>query len=72
MGTRVLTRLIETSRQLVSGISLCVRAANPAVRLYRSFGFETVAEITNRIGTPSLTMLLRFPYTANSPSFVAQ
>ena len=60
LGTRVLKQLIETSPPSAKGISLSVRAENPVVRLYRSLGFETVAEITNRVGTQSLTLLLRF------------
>lgn len=59
-GSEVLARLIEECRPEVSGISLSVRADNPAVRLYRRFGFETIREATNRVGTQSLFMLLRF------------
>ena len=60
LGTRVLKQLIETSRPSAKGISLSVRTENPVVRLYRSLGFDTVSEVTNRVGTQSLTLLLRF------------
>jgi ribosomal protein S18 acetylase RimI-like enzyme len=60
VGTQTLTRLIEQCRLEATGISLSVRADNPAVRLYKAFGFATTAEITNRVGTQSLSMLLRF------------
>jgi GNAT superfamily N-acetyltransferase len=59
-GTAVLTRLIELTRPFASGIILTVRASNPAVRLYDRLGFERIAEVTNRVGTQSFTMLLRF------------
>ena len=58
IGTRVLTRLIELCRPHARGISLSVRADNPAVRLYQRLGFRSTAEITNRVGGQSLTMLL--------------
>ena len=60
VGTRVLARLIECCRPWAIGISLSVRADNPAVRLYRAMGFQPTAEITNRVGTLSLTMALHF------------
>ena len=60
IGARTLAHVIELSRAKASGISLSVRAENPAVRLYRKLGFQTVSELTNRVGTQSLTMLLRF------------
>ncbi|MEO8905128.1 MAG: GNAT family N-acetyltransferase [Polyangiaceae bacterium] len=60
VGTGVLARLIELCRPNARGISLSVRSDNPAVRLYQRFGFRTTAEITNRVGGKSLTMLLAF------------
>jgi GNAT superfamily N-acetyltransferase len=60
LGTQVLSRLIEVCRSTCNGISLSVRADNPAVRLYERFGFRTESELTNRVGTRSLAMLLRF------------
>ena len=61
VGRQVLARLIELSRERARGISLSVRADNPAVRLYQALGFQTTAEITNRVGTASLCMSLQFP-----------
>ena len=58
VGTATLTRLIETCRPVAAGISLSVRSDNPAVRLYRRLGFQTVTEIVNRVGTQSLVMKL--------------
>lgn len=37
-----------------------LRASNPARRLYERFGFTAVAQVTNRVGTRSQVMELRF------------
>ena len=59
IGSETLTQLIEACRAAAaSGISLSVRADNPAVRLYRRLRFEVVSEIVNRVGTRSLVMKL--------------
>lgn len=61
IGTQTLERLIEACRaqaRAATGISLSVRADNPAVRLYQRLGFETLTEIVNRVGTKSLVMKL--------------
>lgn len=58
IGTQTLTRLIEACRPRAKGISLSVRADNPAVRLYQRVGFETLSQIVNRVGTQSLVMKL--------------
>ena len=60
IGTQTLTRLIEECRPKANGILLSVRADNPAVRLYRRLGFETLSEIVNRVGTQSLVMKVSF------------
>lgn len=61
IGTQVLRELIERcrSRPNCVGISLSVRVENPAVRLYQRLGFQIMHELTNRVGTRSLEMLLR-------------
>ncbi len=59
-GTELLTHLIPAARQTGRAIALSVRAENPARRLYERFGFRTVAQITNRVGTHSYLMELRF------------
>ncbi|HEY2407556.1 MAG TPA: GNAT family N-acetyltransferase [Polyangiaceae bacterium] len=59
-GSRVLGKLIELCAPISLGISLTVRADNPAVRLYERFGFQKTAELTNRVGSRSVAMLLRF------------
>jgi GNAT superfamily N-acetyltransferase len=58
IGAQTLARLIEDCRGRASGLSLSVRADNPAVRLYRRLGFQTRNEIVNRVGTASLVMQL--------------
>jgi GNAT superfamily N-acetyltransferase len=60
VGRQVLAHLLELARERAHGVSLSVRADNPAVRLYQAFGFQTTAELTNRVGTRSLSMMLAF------------
>jgi ribosomal protein S18 acetylase RimI-like enzyme len=60
LGTQLLTRLLETARTLYPAIVLSVRANNPAKKLYERLGFVTITEATNRVGTKSYVMLLRF------------
>jgi ribosomal protein S18 acetylase RimI-like enzyme len=59
-GAALLTQLIEAAQGKYPALSLSVRADNPAVRLYRRFGFEVVpgSEIVNRVGTLSFIMKL--------------
>jgi len=60
VGTRMLTELIDRARGLFPGVSLSVRSDNPARRLYERLGFTSVAEVVNRVGGRSETMVLRF------------
>ncbi len=75
LGTRLLTHILETARHLntlsthnpstpptlsIPAIALSVRATNPAKRLYERMGFVVVGTTTNRVGTESLIMLIRF------------
>lgn len=57
-GTAMLNGLIQMARGVYPAIVLSVRAGNPAVRLYLRQGFREVAQITNRVGTASLKMVL--------------
>jgi len=52
--------LIEQVKTEVPAIVLTVRSDNPAKKLYEHFGFVTINEVTNRVGTSSSKMLLRF------------
>jgi ribosomal protein S18 acetylase RimI-like enzyme len=60
VGTAMLTDLLARARERYPGVSLSVRADNPARRLYLRLGFEPVAEVANRVGGVSQTMRLRF------------
>ncbi len=60
VGTQLLARLIETVKEDFPAIVLSVRATNPARHLYERMGFVVVSDATNRIGTASVNMLLRF------------
>jgi GNAT superfamily N-acetyltransferase len=64
VGAAMLDRLLADARAAgLPGVSLSVRATNPARRLYERFGFRPVddAETTNRTGSTSLTMVVRWP-----------
>lgn len=62
IGTLLLERLLKDCRTRFPGVSLSVREDNPSVRLYQRLGFRSVGEsFTNRVGTSSKAMLLRFP-----------
>lgn len=51
IGTKLLTKLFSQVRNRYSAISLSVSSNNPALRLYRRFGFEIISQEDN-----SLTM----------------
>jgi ribosomal protein S18 acetylase RimI-like enzyme len=59
-GTKLLRHLLEIARANCPAIVLSVRANNPARRLYERFGFAIVAQVTNRVGTISHVMELKF------------
>ena len=52
IGTKLLARLMAEAKNRYQAVSLSVSADNPALRLYRRFGFEVVATSGN-----SLTMI---------------
>ena len=56
--TQLMTQIIAASKNRWEGIMLSVRSDNPAYHLYERMGFETVRELTNRVGTASHEMLL--------------
>lgn len=61
IGTLLLERLLADCHECFPGVSLSVRQDNAAVRLYEKMGFRQHGDaFTNRVGTPSMTMLLRF------------
>ena len=62
VGTQLLHRVLENSREHFSDILLTVREGSPAIRLYMRVGFRILSEhlLVNRVGGRSLKMLLRF------------
>ena len=60
VGTLLLQHLLEAAKQRYTGVVLSVRATNPAKRLYERMGFVVTGEIANRVGTPSLNMVVQF------------
>lgn len=62
IGTRLLDGVVATARCRYPGVCLSVRADNPARRLYERAGFRSVpgSDMTNRVGSTSITMVLRF------------
>lgn len=55
IGSQLLTRLLETAQTSFTGVSLSVQRDNPALALYRRFGFKVVCEDGD-----SLTMIMRW------------
>jgi ribosomal protein S18 acetylase RimI-like enzyme len=62
IGTQLLVRVLQMTRNKFPAISLSVRFDNPAIRLYERSGFVKVAdsEHPNRAGSTSFTMLCKF------------
>jgi ribosomal protein S18 acetylase RimI-like enzyme len=59
VGKLLLMHLLETAKQRYPRVVLSVRATNPAKRLYERMGFVVTGEIANRVGTPSLNMVVQ-------------
>lgn len=59
VGTLLLQYLLEAAKQRYPRVVLSVRATNPAKRLYERMGFVVTGEIANRVGTPSLNMVVQ-------------
>ncbi|MBE8985833.1 GNAT family N-acetyltransferase [Nostoc sp. LEGE 12450] len=62
IGTQLLTHLLAAAQTSYSSISLSIRATNPALSLYKRFGFEIIlgSEIINRVGSISFKMKMDF------------
>lgn len=61
IGSQLLTQLFETAQLCYSAVSLSVSPDNPALRLYRRFGFEVMGQ-----GGNSLTLTKNFISHKNS------
>lgn len=59
IGSRMLRALIGHAAGRYPAITLNARLDNPAIALYRRFGFTELDVLTNRVGTTSVKMLLR-------------
>lgn len=57
VGHSLLTALFNQAASTHNMIQLSVREDNPAVRLYERTGFQTIGEMTNRVGGRSLVMV---------------
>lgn len=60
IGTALMQKLLADLKTLYPAVMLNVRADNPALRLYQRLGFQSFREMTNRVGTLSYDMILRF------------
>ena len=60
IGTALMQHLLAAAKIRYEVVALNVRGDNPAVRLYQRLGFEVVDTMTNRAGTESYDMRLRF------------
>jgi GNAT superfamily N-acetyltransferase len=60
IGTQLLTHLLTAARPVYPAIALSVRVTNPARYLYERMGFVVTELVTNRVGSESLNMVLRF------------
>lgn len=60
IGTRLIRVLLDDLKTKYTAVMLNVRADNPALRLYQRLGFRIIREMTNRVGTLSYDMILKF------------
>lgn len=62
IGTQLLTHLLAAAKTSYTSVSLSTRETNPALSLYKRFGFEVVpgSEIMNRVGGISFKMKIDF------------
>ena len=59
VGTPMLQHLLEAAKHRYPRVVLSVRATNPAKRLYERLGFVVTGKIANRVGTPSVNMVVQ-------------
>ena len=60
IGSQLLQAYLDAAKERFTAVALNVRADNPAYHMYQRFGFTTINELTNRVGTKSHNMILRF------------
>ena len=60
VGTALLSHLVSEAQSRFPGIVLSAREGNQAVRLYERHGFAVIGTMTNRVGTRSVRMAIRF------------
>lgn len=62
IGTKLLKQVLETAQSVYPGVSLNVRANNPAINLYQRAGFIKVegSEVVNRTGGIPFNMVCNF------------
>jgi ribosomal protein S18 acetylase RimI-like enzyme len=60
LGTAMIEAVLNDAGARYDAVVLSVRVGSPAVRLYERLGFQTVGEITNRVGSRSVKMIVEF------------
>lgn len=58
IGTAMIRDVLAAAKGMFPAVVLSSRAENPAVRLYQRLGFRVANEMTNRVGTKSVKMVV--------------